>query len=46
MLKSDYRAALDLKQQRRLLELVAFLTSNLRSVPYMIRETTRAMSGG
>jgi succinoglycan biosynthesis protein ExoU len=46
MLKSDYRVALDLKQQRRLLELVAFLTTNLRSVPYMIRETTRAMSGG
>jgi succinoglycan biosynthesis protein ExoU len=45
MRRSDYRVALDLKQQRRFLELAAFLTSNLRSVPYMIRETTRAMSG-
>jgi succinoglycan biosynthesis protein ExoU len=45
MLRSDFRTALDLKRQRRFLELAGFLTSNLRSIPYMLGETTRAMSG-
>jgi succinoglycan biosynthesis protein ExoU len=40
--RADYRAALDLKQQRRFLRLAAFLSSNLRSVPYMIRQSARA----
>ncbi len=44
MLKADYHLALDLKKQRRFLELAAFLSSHPRSLPHMIRETARAKS--
>jgi succinoglycan biosynthesis protein ExoU len=42
MRRADYHAALDLKQQRRFLRLAAFLSSNVRSVPYMIGQSARA----
>jgi succinoglycan biosynthesis protein ExoU len=44
-LRAHYRSALDLKRQRRFLALAAFLSANMRSIPYMIRETARPMSG-
>ncbi len=40
--KADYQAALELKQQRRFLELAGFLSWNMRSVPYMVGQSIRA----
>lgn len=40
--RADYRAALDLKQQRRFLHLAGFLSSNMQSIPYMIGQSARA----
>lgn len=42
MVKSNYHLALDLKRESRFTELATFLTSNLGSLPYMIRESGRA----
>jgi succinoglycan biosynthesis protein ExoU len=40
--RADYHAALELKQQRRFLRLAAFLSSNMRSIPYMVRQSAHA----
>jgi succinoglycan biosynthesis protein ExoU len=41
-LKAKYQMALEIKQHGRLSALARFLSSNLLSVPYMLRETARA----
>jgi succinoglycan biosynthesis protein ExoU len=42
MRRAAYHAALDLKHQRRFLRLAAFLSSNMRSIPYMVRQSAQA----
>jgi succinoglycan biosynthesis protein ExoU len=42
MRRAAYHTALDLKQQRRFVRLAAFLSSNMRSVPYMVGQSARA----